>query len=283
MSSNIINKFTKTSDGTKVFINILYPQVKNHLHLSELIFLHGLGGDLTAWDKERAVLQNLGYTSLALDLRGHGLSDKPENKDDYSLSRFAKDVMEVIKKEKIKKPVIVGHCFGGMIALSLAAIYPKIFSRLILVDTSFKLPFFAKPFANHGFFQKIIQLIAEKSPLTKNYNHVDFSRFIGTTDYDWKRILSDVLHTSLHSYLLICDQLLQFDASSLLKKIKIPTLVISGKRDRIFPLRIAKELSERILHAKLISVPNANHIIVINNPTELTNEIHKFLIDSILN
>lgn len=260
-------------DQTRIFYEITHlpHSTKN------IVLLHGLGGDLTAWNSERGILQALGYSTYAIDLRGHGRSEKPDRVDAYQMAYLAQDVVEVIKKEKLKHVVLVGHCLGGMVAMTLAALYPGTIESLILVDTSCKPPFFAGPLTHWPFLGKLLPLMARLSPRGGKYTEIDFPHFIGSKDYDWRRILSDILHTSLHTYLLICHDLLKFDASELLEKITVPCLVITGAEDSIFPPQLAKQLAHHISHAKLVCVPKANHIIVINNPSELTLHIHSFL------
>lgn len=108
-----------------------------------LIFLHGFGGDLNAWNAERDIFHSLNYSTIAMDLRGHGLSERRDDKKFYKLENLSKDVLALIEKEKIKDFVIIGHCLGGMVAIYLYAKYLKSSRGLVLVDTSFKPPFFS--------------------------------------------------------------------------------------------------------------------------------------------
>src|SRR3989338_8016662 len=82
------------------------------------IFLHGAGGDLKAWDLN--LFHKNGFSTIAIDLSGHGKSERISQ----SLENATKDVYEVIKHEKVRDFVLVGHCFGGMIAITFAKLYP---------------------------------------------------------------------------------------------------------------------------------------------------------------
>src|SRR3989344_6386457 len=116
MSGNYFQSF----DGAKIYYDKTVRD-KNKW----LIFLHGFGGDLTAWQKERAYFAKLGLSTIAMDLRGHGLSARSDKKDFYKLESFAKDVQMLIQHESIKNAILVGHCFGGMVAIYFQAIFPN--------------------------------------------------------------------------------------------------------------------------------------------------------------
>src|SRR3989344_2413697 len=89
-------------------ININYSI--NRVSKKFLIFLHGIGGDLTVWKKYVKFFNKKGFSTIAVDFRGHGISDKANKKIDYSVENSAKDIFQIIKKEKIKHFVFIGHC-----------------------------------------------------------------------------------------------------------------------------------------------------------------------------
>lgn len=260
-----------------------FDEAKIYYHKTEkdpnkwLIFLHGFGGDLTAWNKEIDYFSKLGISTLALDLRGHGLSDRSNDKSFYNLENFVKDIITLMKQEQISHPVVVGHCFGGMITIFLGAKFPHLAKGLVLVDTSYKPPFIGENFTAKAFFDQIINLLLKFAPDLKQKGHVDFNKFKGSADLDAKRILSDILHTSLRTYLMLCDNLVKLDAKALLNKILVPTLVIEGTKDSIFPPDVAEYLSRRIKNSELDLIEGANHILVLNNPEDLSKNIEVFL------
>ena len=264
-------KYFTSFDGTKIY----YHATKRDKN-KWLVFLHGFGGDLTAWEKERQYFTNLGVSTIAMDLRGHGLSARSNHEDFYKLDNFSKDVIALMEKEHVYNPVVVGHCFGGMVSINLLAKFPKISRGLVLVDTSYKPPFFSYNLTEKIFLTRILNLLT-KLPNLKVQGHSNFDKFIGTADWDMRRILSDILHTSLRSYLMICQSLVQMDAKTLLDKIVVPTLVIEGADDTIFPPDVAKYLSQRIKKSVLDVIPGTNHIVPINNPKELEKSIESFL------
>ena len=99
-------------------------------HGPALLLLHGLGCDHTTW---LPVLRDLArhYTVIAPDLLGHGVSDKP--RADYSVGGYANGMRDLLTVLNIDKVTVVGHSFGGGIAMQFAYQFPERTERMILV------------------------------------------------------------------------------------------------------------------------------------------------------
>lgn len=258
-------------DQSKIYYHVNYGKSDKWV-----IFLHGLGGDLTAWENERRHFDSLGLNTVAVDLRGHGLSARSTKEDFYAFGNFAKDIELLAQEEKIKSGVLVGHCFGGMVAICLAAQNPEFLKGLVLVDTTYKPPIFGKT-VGQTLLRVILRSLAFCAPTLKEKGHAHFEKFVGTSDIDLERIASDIFHTSLQSYLLMCDTLVGYEADTLLKKIKVPTLVICGTNDTIFSPEISEEIKGRIKTSQIELIEGGNHILVLNNPKDLNESIERFL------
>lgn len=246
---------------------------------SFLIFLHGLGGDLTAWKKERAFFHKKGISTLAIDMRGHGLSDRPKSVSGYSLENFAKDVHCIIKKEKIRNFSIVGHCFGGVVTITFHKLYPHLARSYILIDTTYKAPqTVRKIFGKHLFFTYLLNTVLKYRPVYKKYfSHVDFRKFQNTGDWNLKRVYSDIMHTSFKSWLFTYENLANFNGMDILKNMDKPVLIIEGEKDSIFNVLTARKIKNLIKKSKLDIIPKENHIIVLNNPKILEEDIFRFV------
>jgi pimeloyl-ACP methyl ester carboxylesterase len=70
---------------------------------------------------------------VAVDLRGHGASDAPEQ--DYIMAGFADDIAWQCARLGLKKPVVIGHSFGGAVALELCGRYPELASGVVMIDS----------------------------------------------------------------------------------------------------------------------------------------------------
>jgi pimeloyl-ACP methyl ester carboxylesterase len=97
-----------------------------------LLLLHGLACDSSTW---QAVIPSLAehYTVIAPDLLGHGESDKPDA--DYSLGGYANGMRDLLTILGIDKVTVVGHSFGGGVAMQFAYQFPDRTERVVLVST----------------------------------------------------------------------------------------------------------------------------------------------------
>jgi len=97
-----------------------------------LLLLHGLGCDSSTW---LPVMHKLAedFTVLAPDLLGHGESDKPDA--DYSLGGYANGMRDLLTIHGIDKVTVVGHSFGGGVAMQFAYQFPERTERIALVST----------------------------------------------------------------------------------------------------------------------------------------------------
>jgi pimeloyl-ACP methyl ester carboxylesterase len=96
-----------------------------------LVFVHGWTCDLSHWRHQVPAFVNE-HRVVALDLRGHGQSDKPDQ--DYGVGQFAEDVAWLIAELGLERPVVVGHSMGGVIAAELAEKHPVATRGVVLVD-----------------------------------------------------------------------------------------------------------------------------------------------------
>jgi pimeloyl-ACP methyl ester carboxylesterase len=100
-----------------------------------LVFHHGLASNARIWEMVTPRLGERGYPTYALDARGHGLSDKPEN--GYDIETITGDLAAFIQTCQLDHPVLVGHSWGANIALNYAARYaigPYAPGGIVLVD-----------------------------------------------------------------------------------------------------------------------------------------------------
>lgn len=102
-----------------------------------LVLLHGLASNCRIWDLAAPLLARR-YRVLALDQRGHGESAKPLG--DYGFSTVVEDVHAFVTTLGLERPVVVGHSWGGNVALQYAVEHPQDVTALALVDGGFLEP-----------------------------------------------------------------------------------------------------------------------------------------------
>ena len=103
-----------------------------------VVLVHGWCCDHTYFAPQFEHFAKEGRTVVALDLSGHGASDKPRQR--YTMQGFADDVAFVCGHLGLTKAVVVGHSMGGIVAFDFASRYPELASALIMLDSAVVLP-----------------------------------------------------------------------------------------------------------------------------------------------
>ena len=100
-----------------------------------LVMLHGFTGDLSTWDCMASVLQDR-YSTVRVDLIGHGKSDAPEDEARYSMERCVEDLVTLSDRLGISEAIWMGYSMGGRVALCLGVSVPERCRALILEGAS---------------------------------------------------------------------------------------------------------------------------------------------------
>jgi pimeloyl-ACP methyl ester carboxylesterase len=96
------------------------------------LLVHGLSSNCRTWDQVAERLAAAGHRVVAVDQRGHGLSDKPDR--GYGFDAVTADLARLMEALAMRQPVVAGQSWGGNVVLSLAASHPGTVGRLALVD-----------------------------------------------------------------------------------------------------------------------------------------------------
>ena len=100
-----------------------------------IVLVHGLASCLRLWDGVALRLQALGHRVVACDLRGHGLSPKPDGP--YDVGTMAADVIDLIELLGLGPCLLAGQSYGGTVVLQAAADRPDLVDRVVCVDGGF--------------------------------------------------------------------------------------------------------------------------------------------------
>jgi pimeloyl-ACP methyl ester carboxylesterase len=95
-----------------------------------VLLIHGIGCDHTTFAPQFEHFARRGHRVVAVDLRGHGKSDKPHHS--YTMQLFADDLAWMCAQLGLEKPVVIGHSMGGVVALALR--YPELPSAIVMID-----------------------------------------------------------------------------------------------------------------------------------------------------
>lgn len=228
-----------------------------------VLFLHGWRSNGSVWSQITQKLQDEDLSLYALDLPSFG--ESPQAKKDLTLGDYTGVVKDFIGKKALGKVTIVGHSFGGRIGIKLAASYPEIVEKLVLVDsaginlnrqkisfTKFVSKFF-KPFFQPKFMQGLRKKIYEK---------------LGAEDY---LATPELKNTFLN--------IINEDLTENLAKINQPTLLIWGANDKETPLEVEKDMRQRIANSQEVILDGAGHFSFMDKPDSFCAAIKTFIKD----
>ena len=224
-----------------------------------LILIHGLSDDLRLWNHLIPEL-SANYCTLAIDLRGHGSSSKPNTS--YSIEQFSMDIYGLLVKLNIKKAHFIGFSMGGAIAQEFAVNYPDMVSSLILIssfsyassDLNRRLLKLRESLVKGGFaafFDEIIPMV-----LT--------SEFIEENRAELNHVKEEKIETESREALIsTIDACMEFDIKDKVSMISKPVLIISGKEDVLTPDELAEKTHKLINGSKYKIIENTGHNVLI--------------------
>ena len=237
-------------------INLYYEMVGNGF---PVVLCHGYKGSHFEWSLQIPVLSR-DYKVITMDHRGHGLSEAPSLKEDYSIPIFTRDVYELLRKLNVGKCCLVGHSMGGFIALQFAVNYPEMVEALVLVDTSAKI----ERISEYHRFMKDQRRIALTEGLEAAFEYSvlhDPLALKAVSKYPHKREImkQKLLNTSVEAYVYGIEAIAEWDGvSASLHNISVPTMVIVGQDDEDF-FKMSIKVADGIPNARLCIIPDVGH------------------------
>jgi pimeloyl-ACP methyl ester carboxylesterase len=96
------------------------------------VLVHSLAGNTSQWSAQLGHLRK-SRRAIAIDLRGHGLSQQPAD-GDYSIEALARDIDTVVREIGVSELVLVGHSMGGIVSLAYAHAHPGRVAGILLAD-----------------------------------------------------------------------------------------------------------------------------------------------------
>jgi pimeloyl-ACP methyl ester carboxylesterase len=239
-----------------------------------VLFIHGFPLDRTVW---RHQLDHLhGFQCIAPDLRGMGDSDSPTG--DYGIASYAEDLVAVLDRVGLSRVSVCGLSMGGYIALEFVRRFRSRVYSLVLMDTRAAADTeegrqgrdrMAERARREGVGpvadELLDKLLGAESrtktetvvePLRRMMRATPLAGFLGAlTAMRDRRSYADVLDTLA----------------------EIPTLVVVGEEDSLTPPALAEALAEAIPGARVSVVPNAGHLVPMEQPETTTEILGEFL------
>ncbi len=225
-----------------------------------LVLIHGSGGDHTLWGWQLKGLKDA-CEVVPLDLNGHGRT--PARAGD-GLRTYTEDALAVLAAID-GQAVVAGHSLGGAVALNVALQKPSNLVGLGLVDTGAKL----------RVLPKLLQLIRDDFDGALDFLlGLLFHRSIPDTVGDARAQMARNGQAALLRDFETCDA---FDVIERLGEISVPALVCVGSQDQMTPEKYASFLAETIPDAELVTIPDAGHMPMLEQPDALNDALRAFL------
>ncbi len=235
-------------------ININYIEYGNKSG-DPIVFLHGWGQNIEMM-KPLADRLSKEYKIVIIDLPGHGDSDEPTCA--WSVFDYRDVIKELLDKLKIKKPILVGHSFGGKISLAYASIYDV--NKLVVLGSPFK-----TENSKMSIKTKILKTLKKVPGLNKLEELA--KKHIGSVDY---RSASPIMRQVLVNTV-------NLDISENVKNIKCPTLIVWGDLDEAVPLSHAYELESLIGDSGVVVLEGATHYAYLERVNQVANMIRSLV------
>lgn len=227
-----------------------------------LMLSHALGCDLRMWDGLTAHLRTQGHRVLRYDQRGHGRSPAPTGP--YTMAMLADDAAALIDRLGVGPVVWVGLSMGGMVGQELALRHPKTVRALVLANTTSGYPAEAQA----GWGQRIegirqggLEAIVDGA--LQRWFHETFRAEHADTVALWR---GRVLQCQEVGYIACCEAISQIDTTQRLPALDRPALVIAGALDAATPPDMAERIARAIPGARLVVLPQASHLSVLEQP-----------------
>jgi len=252
-----------------------------------LLFIHGLGSYLKAWDRNIPVLKNH-FRCIAIDLPGYGKSSKQIHNG--SVKFYTEFINQFIKTLGLKEITLVGHSMGGQIALSYAINYPNLIKNLILIapagfetfssEDSERIKYLISPELSYN---------ASNEQIRINYKVNFFNMPVEAEEMILDRISIREDEEFFNHCQVVSNSLfglLTEPVFNRLNKIIAPALIFFGRNDLLIPNKmihkttpeeIAKLGASKIKNSKLIMLENCGHFLQYEKFDEFNSAVINFI------
>lgn len=236
-----------------------------------VVLLHGGGQTRRTWESVCGRLAELGWYTVAVDLRGHGESDWASD-GDYGIEALVADLRAVVEGLR-SPPVLIGASLGGLTSLVLLGEQPDAGSALVLVDVAAKLEiagmerirdFMLSRLDGFASLEEAAETIAAYNPnrtrkpdprgLTSVLRQRDDGRWIWHWDPAFMGAAPDRARQGRNP----TDPVL-LEASA--RRVEVPTLLVRGRQSDLLSEEGAAHLQALIPHARYVDVAGAGHMV----------------------
>jgi len=241
--------------------------------MTQLLFLHGVGGGHHAWDGQLPYFAAHGYAAHAWDQPGYGHSAMV---DPYDLEQIVLALKRLVDKVCKEPVVLVGHSMGGLVAQEAYARFPEMVKALALCFTSaafvgssdFAREFVAARIGPLDAGQSMADIAARLMPAMRGVKSNPSGLALA------QRIMSGI---PPETYRKAVHLLTTFDRREQLPKIAVPTLLVAGSDDRTAPAGIMERMAQKIPGAEYTLLEGCGHLGPMDQPDAFNAALGAFL------
>lgn len=246
-----------------------------------LLLLHGFTGSGASWDRHLPTFSR-GYSTVAVDLIGHGASDAPVDPGRYRMERCVADLVALLDHLGIDRAAVLGYSMGGRVALHLALAAPERVSALVLESAS---PGIADPAARQARVRsdEALAEMIEREGLEAFVDYWERVPLFATQE----RLPADVRDRVRRRRLAssprgLANSLRGMGAGAIepvvdrLGQIRAPTLIIVGELDRKYR-DLGRMMESTVPNVRLEVVPNAGHTVHLEQPEAFERAVLAYL------
>lgn len=238
-------------------------------NLPPVVMIHGWCCDHTFFAPQAAHFAEAGHTVVALDLRGHGRSDKPQTS--YTIDAFADDVLWVCGELGLSRPILIGHSMGGIVAFDAACRFPELPGAVVMIDSSVVLPA-AVRIAIPQFLERLRgpdYAAAMRAALTSTF-------FLPTDDAARREQILDVM-ASVPQHVIVAAYagLAVYNANAVASRLTAPSLYIAANEPA--PRADMDRLKNLIPNMHRGQTVGAGHFCQLEVPVQVNAMIDRFL------
>jgi pimeloyl-ACP methyl ester carboxylesterase len=234
-----------------------------------IILLHGYSDSSFSYSTVLPLLDRK-YRVYVLDQRGHGESDRPANA--YALSQFAADVLAFMDVMKIDKATIVGHSMGSFVAQHVAVAAPERVKRMVLSGS-------ATTIRNTVVTELQREVNALSDPIPERFVR-DFQvgmAFQPMSDAFVAGVVKDSLNMPARVWREVMAEMLSPKSQVELRKIKVPTLILWGDKETVFPRSEQDALLAALPNARLKVYEDTGHAMHWERPERFAKDLQEFM------
>jgi len=267
-------------DGHFVTVDGLQVFAIDAGHGPDVVLVHGNPSSTYTW---RKVIEPLGrrYRVHAIDLPGYGFSDKPDDPSRYTNETLATAVVHYMDTVGIERAALVGNSMGGTVATEVAIRHPERVSALVLLDAGGLPGGPGYPLTTRMAGWPVVGPVLRALP---NRGRVRAS--LQNAVYDPSQITDDEVGAyyeplraagGTNAFFARMHHPPAASRADEVRKIKTPTLVVTGDTDRLVPPEIAKRYHELIAGSELLVMPQTGHLPQEEHPEQTVAAISRFV------